>query len=56
MDKMNVFGLIPFDKKSEKDKIVKELKREFGKTVKIRIHMDHVTYEKKQIRQSDIVI
>jgi len=41
-----IFGYVPFEKKSQLDKIIKNLKREFGKDIHIEKNMDHVIYQK----------
>lgn len=55
MDKMKVFGIVPYSKNNERDGIIKKLKLEFGREVKISINMDHIAYN-TYIKGSEIVV
>lgn len=55
MDEMKIFGLIPYEKSNERDHIIKGLKVEFGKGVRVKILTHYIEYStRKKVVEIDI--
>lgn len=55
MDEMKIFGLIPYEKSNERDRIIKGLKVEFGKDVRVKILNHYIEYSTRK-KEVELVI